>query len=184
MLGLRNHLMIALPAMEDDNFSRSVVYLCDMDPQGALGLIINRPLSMTLGDLFQQLDIIVEDSQIEHCPVMFGGPVHSDRGFVLHEDDGQSWDSSMQVSDTLKLTSSMDILKSIASGKGPRYFLVALGCAGWTIAQLTDELKTDDWLTVESHDPILFDVPVEKRRKEAVAHLGIDLELMGALGHG
>lgn len=171
---LSNQMLIAMPGMVDPNFSSTVTLICEHNAEGALGIIINRPIEMKLGGLFRQLDLKVIDQRIVEDPVLSGGPVAQDRGFVLHE-PGEDFDSSLRVSPDIQLTLSRDILDSIAAGKGPARTLVALGYAGWDSGQLEKEVMENTWLTVPSSPEILFDVPFNDRWAVSANTLGIDI---------
>ena len=169
-----NQLLIAMPGMADPNFATTVTLVCEHNAEGALGIIINRPLNLDLGGLFEQLDLTNADSAILTRPVLDGGPVSQERGFVLHG-SGASFESTVQVSPELQLTLSRDILDSIAAGDGPERSLVALGYAGWEAGQLEAEMLENTWLNVPASAEIIFDVPFEKRWRSAAGALGIDL---------
>lgn len=171
---LANHLLVALPSLVDSNFARSVALICQHDTAGAMGVVINQPSDYTLGDVLSQLDIHTEDDRLLTFPVYTGGPVHPERGFVIH-DDPRPWDSSLTVSQGLFLTTSRDILEALAQGRGPRNVLIALGCAGWGAGQLESELAENSWLTVPADTQILFDAPMESRWQRAAASIGVDL---------
>lgn len=174
---LTNQFLVAMPSMADPTFAKTVTYLCQHGPEGALGIIINRPSDLTLGEVMEQMSIAVHETAIEQMPVYFGGPVHRERGFVLHEPGGQ-WDSTLQVSDTVALTTSRDILEAIGSGQGPAKVLVALGYAGWAKGQLEREILDNAWLNVPADMSILFDYPVRQRWKAAAESVGIDISLL------
>ncbi|MDN3522909.1 YqgE/AlgH family protein [Halomonas ramblicola] len=176
--GLKDHFLLAMPHLEDPNFAGSLSYLCDHDEKGTMGVIINHPLDLTLEALFEQLDLGGEESPHRNAPVYFGGPVHKDRGFILHHGSSDDWDSSIQVTEGIALTTSMDMLQALAAGRGPERFLVCLGCAGWESGQLEQELLDNAWLTVEGRSDILFEVPPEQRLGAAAGILGVDLNLM------
>lgn len=183
VLNLRNHLLIAMPSMGDPNFDHTVSLICQHDEFGAFGITVNRPLDMTVGELFEQLDITIRDPHIAGQAALSGGPVQSEQGFVLHDGE-RNWESTLRISDTLALTSSRDILQDIASGSGPHHFLLVLGCAGWSPGQLEHEIKENAWLTCPSTAPILFDMPYAERWRGAALTLGIDVNLLGvAAGH-
>lgn len=171
---LTGHLLIAMPAMTDPNFVRTVTYICEHNDEGALGIVINRPLQLDLGEIFQQLALESTDPGLERQPVMRGGPVQVERGFILHE-PSQGWDSTVAVSDTVHLTTSQDILAAMARGHGPKRALMALGYAGWGAGQLETEIGANAWLSVPATPAIVFDTPFEARWAAAARLLGIDL---------
>ncbi|GED22619.1 YqgE/AlgH family protein [Halomonas halmophila] len=185
MQSLKNHFLMAMPHLEDSNFAGSLTYLCDFDEKGTMGVIVNKPLELTLDSLFDQLELEGNESPYRNEPVYYGGPTHKDRGFILHEGSSDAWDSSLQVTDDIALTTSMDILQALANGGGPKRFLVCLGCAGWESGQLESELKDNAWLTVEGRSDILFEVEPEQRLTASAGVLGVDLNLMTReAGHG
>lgn len=171
---LTGHLLIAMPAMADPNFVRTVTYICEHTDQGALGIVINRPLPMDLGEVFQQLALQTSDEGLAKHAVLRGGPVQTERGFVLHE-PSRKWDSTVEVSDSVHLTTSQDILSALAQGTGPRRALMALGYAGWGAGQLESEMGANAWLSVPATSTLLFDTPYEARWAEAAGLLGINL---------
>ncbi|GAA4023885.1 YqgE/AlgH family protein [Actimicrobium antarcticum] len=183
-LDLTNHFLIAMPAMADPVFGGTVIYLCEHNAHGALGLIINKPTDMTMQVLFERVDLALEinpqrsHQQIlpEH-PVMFGGPVQLERGFVLHSPVG-AFTSMMRVTDQIAMTTSKDVLEAVASGSGPDHVLVTLGCSGWSAGQLEDEIIRNGWLTVRADPAIIFDMPVEQRFTAAIRLLGIDPNML------
>jgi len=180
---LANHLLIALPSLADPHFARGVALICQHDDNGAMGVVVNQPSEYTLGEVLAQMEIDTDDSQLTALPVLSGGPVHPERGFVIH-DDQRGWDSSLQVGRSLYLTTSRDILEAMARGDGPRNALVALGCAGWGAGQLEQELAEDSWLTVPADAAVLFDTPLEQRWQLAASRIGVDLfRLAGYSGH-
>jgi putative transcriptional regulator len=171
---LTNHFLIAMPAMADPYFSRSVTYICEHNEQGALGIVINRPIELTLQALLEQVEIPLEVPAIADRPIHFGGPVQTDRGFVLHRPAGQ-WASTLTVGADVGLTTSKDVLEALAQGKGPEQFFITLGYAGWAPGQLEHELSQNAWLSVPSDPSIMFDIPVEARFEAAMSLLGLDL---------
>lgn len=182
-LNLANHFLIAMPSMLDPVFGGTVVYLCEHNANGALGVIINKPTDMSMETLFERIDMTLEIQPQFSRPVMFGGPVQIERGFVLHSPLGD-YSSMMQVTDEVVLTTSKDILEEVAAGHGPKKLLVTLGCAGWSAGQLEEEIVNNGWLTVPADNAILFDVPVVDRFSAAMHLLGIDPSmLMGEAGH-
>ncbi|SNS23244.1 putative transcriptional regulator [Noviherbaspirillum humi] len=185
-LNLSDHFLIAMPSMLDPVFGGTVIYICEHSESGALGVIINKPTDMTMEVLLERIDLKLEisPSQIGDAkPVMFGGPVQVERGFVLHVPHG-TYSSTMKVSEDVALTTSKDVLEAVASGRGPERILVTLGCAGWSGGQLEEEIKRNGWLTVRADPAIIFDLPVEERFSAAMHLLGIDpLMLTGDAGH-
>ena len=181
---LERQFLIAMPGLEDPNFSRGVTLLCQHNDEGALGLTINRPSDFTVMDLLNQIGLTVRDPALAAQPMYEGGPVHPERGFVLHDRSSKTWSSSIEVGPGLFVTSSRDILEAIAEGRGPNRFLVALGYAGWGAGQLEAEMRDNAWLNVMAGADIVFDAPVAERWAQAVAKLGIDVgRLQPAGGH-
>lgn len=171
---LANQLLIALPALEDPNFSRSVALVCQHDGDGAMGVVVNRTSEYTLGDVFEQMGIDAADETLRAQWVLAGGPVHPERGFVLH-DGARSWDSTLAVADGLYVTTSRDILEAMARGDGPANATVALGCAGWGAGQLEYELTENSWLTVPADADLLFRTPLDARWQAAAGRIGVDM---------
>lgn len=172
-----------MPALEDPNFFHTVTYICEHNADGALGLVINRPLDICLEQVFEHMDLSNTSSGARQLPVHLGGPVQQDRGFVLHEPLGQ-WEATLKVTDRIGITSSIDILAAIASEQGPEHSLIALGYAGWGAGQLEKELAENAWLNGPANPEILFSIPHEQRWMAAAASLGIDLSrLSGEAGH-
>jgi len=172
-LNLSNHFLIAMPAMADPFFAKSLTYVCEHNEQGALGIVVNRPINLTLSELFAQIQLPLNPAELQDMPVHFGGPVQTDRGFVLHEPTGQ-WQSTLSISDKIGLTTSKDILQAVGEGQGPHNLLVTLGYAGWSQGQLEDELSQNAWLTVAASEQILFRMSPEERLPAALALLGVD----------
>lgn len=186
-LNLAGHFLIAMPLMLDPVFGGSVVYLCEHNADGALGVIINKPTDMTMDTLFERIDLQLEIAAngvaIDKQPVMFGGPVQVERGFVLHAPTGP-FSSMIKVNDEIALTTSKDVLEAVASGAGPERILVSLGCAGWSAGQLEGEIARNGWLTVAAERSIIFDTPIEERFVAALKLLGVDpMMLSGEAGH-
>jgi putative transcriptional regulator len=182
-INLTHHFLIAMPNMADPYFARSLTYICEHNEQGALGLVVNRPIDMTLQALFERLALTLRDGELADAPIYFGGPVQTERGFVLHQPPGQ-WQSTLQVREVIGLTTSKDILEAVGRGEGPRRLLVTLGYAGWSPGQLEHELSQNAWLTVEASEGILFDTPAEERLPAAMELLGLDYaRLQDAAGH-
>ena len=180
---LTNQFLIAMPAMDDPNFAQTVTLVCEHSPQGALGIVINKPLAMTLAEVFAQLGLDASKSRVAGDPVLHGGPVQTDRGFVLHS-PGPSFDSTLAVSERIHLTTSRDILDALAEGRGPDRAIVALGYAGWDAGQLDEEMAQNAWLTVPMDERLVFEVPIEDRWQAAARLLGINLmSLSSDAGH-
>src|SRR5688572_9765005 len=182
-VNLTHHFLIAMPAMADPHFAKSLTLVCEHNDQGALGLVVNRPTEMNLQALLEQVSIDTPTETFKSVPVHFGGPVQIDRGFVLHTPVGD-WQSTLAVGSEIGLTTSRDILEAAARGEGPSQMLVTLGYAGWGPGQLEHELAQNAWLTVEARDAIIFDVPSEERLPAAMELLGLDYaRLQDAAGH-
>jgi putative transcriptional regulator len=180
---LAGQLLLAMPTLTDPNFSRSVVLICEHNAEGALGLIVNRPLHLNLGQVLDQLKLEHAGAGVATRPVFSGGPVETQRGFVLH-DSPQGFVDSLQVGDALAVTSSETVLASIARNEGPRRFMVALGYAGWSPGQLERELGENAWLSAPSSPALVFDTAVEERWREAAARIGVDPSRLSAeTGH-
>ena len=174
---LTNHFLIAMPHLLDPNFFHTITYICAHNKEGAMGVVINRPLDIELGEILTHMKIDIANSNALDMPVYHGGPVHAERGFVIHRSPPQ-WESTISVTDTLCLTSSRDILDAIAKGEGPPQMLVALGYAGWEAGQLEQEIAENTWLHLPADESIIFDVPAPKRWHLAAECLGVDLGLL------
>jgi putative transcriptional regulator len=183
-MDLKHHFLIAMPNMVDPNFAGTVVYICEHNDKTALGLVINRPTDLTLEKLFDKIDLKLEISPWKDEPVFFGGPVQTERGFVLHQPPG-NYGSSLHVSDDIALTTSKDVLEALAEGSGPRRLLVTLGYAGWGAGQLENEIAHNAWLTVPADPAVIFETPAHERLQAALRLLGIDdgMQLSGLAGH-
>lgn len=182
-LYLTGRFLIAMPGMQDDRFQQTLIYICAHGPEGAMGLVVNKPLdSISFPDLLEQLDIPIPPVG-EGIDVLFGGPVEAGRGFVLHSPDYMH-DATMVVDDGIALTATVDVLRAIADGSGPRQRLLALGYAGWDSGQLDDEIKANGWLSVDADPKLLFDTDISKKWERAMAKIGIDpLMLSDKAGH-
>ena len=182
-MNLTSHFLIAMPAMVDPNFAHTLTYVCDHNKDGALGLVVNKPIDMTLSALFEQIDVPLADDVLRVSPVHFGGPVQVDRGFVLHRPLG-NWQSTLAINDELGLTTSKDVLEAVGRGEGPKDVLVSLGYAGWSAGQLEHELSQNAWLTVEADADLVFGMPPEQRLSAAMQLLGIDYSRLSEdVGH-
>ena len=180
---LTNHFLIAMPMLMDPNFFRTVTYICEHNRDGAMGIIINRPLSITVHEILQQMNIKSSSDILRNQLVFLGGPVQRERGFVIHYPIG-NWESSLVVTDTIAVTTSRDILQAMADGNGPQRSLVALGYAGWGAGQLEREISGNSWLSGPSDLRILFETPVERRWYNAALFLGVDMNLISSdIGH-
>jgi len=180
---LTNQLLIAMPAMADPNFSTTVTLICEHNADGALGITINRPLTLKLAGLFEQLSVDDPDPGVANHPVLSGGPVGTERGFVLHGPDS-SYENTLAVSNDIRLTLSRDIIDDLASGDGPEKLLVALGYAGWEAGQLENEMLANSWLSVPATPELVFDTPFAERWDSAARTLGIDIARMSSdAGH-
>ncbi|MBI1174085.1 MAG: YqgE/AlgH family protein [Sideroxydans sp.] len=172
-LDLSHHFLIAMPAMADPYFAKSLTYVCEHNEQGAMGIVVNRPISLTLKELFAQINMPLHANELQDMAVHFGGPVQTDRGFVLHEPMG-TWQSTLDIKGKIGLTTSKDILQAVGEGQGPHNLLVTLGYAGWSQGQLEEELAQNAWLTVAASEHILFELSAEERLPAALALLGVD----------
>jgi putative transcriptional regulator len=186
-IDLTNQFLIAMPSMRDDHFAGTVVYLCEHNERGALGLVINRPTDIGLAHLFDKVDLKLARADLSEAPVFYGGPVQTERGFVLHErldEEGGHYASTLKIDGGLEMTTSRDVLEAMASGAGPRKVFVALGYSGWGAGQLEDEISRNGWLTVPAQTDLIFDTPVDERYDRALSLLGVDRHfLMGEAGH-
>ena len=184
-IDLTNHFLIAMPGMADPHFSKTLTYICEHTPQGAIGLIVNKPIDVTLANLFDQVEITLPSANIRlrETNVLFGGPVLMDRGFVLHQPLGD-WNSTLKVNENIGLTTSKDILEAIGTGDGPTRILVTLGYAGWGPGQLEDEISRNGWLSVAANTDLMFDLPSEARLTAAMGMLGLNYaNLSDTAGH-
>ncbi|HOV19570.1 MAG TPA: YqgE/AlgH family protein, partial [Ottowia sp.] len=180
-INLTNHFLIAMPGMEDGTFARSVVYVCEHSEHGALGLIINKPGDINMADLFQKVDLPLARAELGGLPVFHGGPVQTERGFVLHEPitaeglppDESIYASTLTVPGGLEMTTSKDVLEALSSGGGPRRVLITLGYSAWGEGQLESEIAGNSWLTVGADTDLIFDAPIEQRYERALALLGL-----------
>lgn len=180
---LTNQFLIAMPSMGDPNFSKTVTYVCAHNDDGAMGIVINRPLEIDLGEVFKQMNIAGAEPATTSQPVYQGGPVHRDRGFIIHN-PAKDWESTIQVTSELAVSTSRDILEAMGQGVGPDATLVALGYAGWGAGQLEQEMRQNAWLSGPASLDIIFHTPPEQRWQCAVAEMGVDLDsLSNDVGH-
>ena len=174
---LSQQLLIALPSLADPNFARAVLLICQHDANGAMGIVVNRASEFSVGDLFDQIGVEGGSDELRAQPVLAGGPVHAERGFVLHDGE-RAWDSSIRLPGGLSLTTSRDVLEALARGEGPAQALVALGCAGWGGGQLEQEISENSWMTAPPDASLLFELPLEQRWQAAAGLIGVNLAQM------
>ncbi len=180
---LRDHFLLAMPCLSEGLFSHSITYICEHGESGAMGIVINQPLDLSVDEIFEHLQITPRQD-FSDMPVMAGGPVQIDHGFVLHRKCDTNWEASLKVTSEITLTTSRDILRAIANDNGPDDHLIALGYAGWAAGQLEQELAENSWLTLPANSDIIFSTPADRRLGAAAALLGIDMNLIcGAAGH-
>lgn len=180
---LRDHFLLAMPNLSEGIFSQSITYICEHGESGAMGIVINQPLDLSVAEIFEHLQITTS-RDFSTVPVLAGGPVQIDHGFVLHRNCPKTWEASLKVTPGITLTTSRDILRAIAQDSGPQEHLIALGYAGWSAGQLEQELAENSWLTLPADDDIIFSTPVDQRLRAAAALLGIDMNLISAeAGH-
>jgi putative transcriptional regulator len=180
---LTNQLLIAMPSLADPNFSQTVALICEHTERGALGIVLNKPLPMKLSDVLTQMKLEPSNDHIAELPVLRGGPVNTDRGFVLHRPGGK-WDHTHRVSDTIQVTTSRDVLAAMARGEGPVDAFIALGYAGWESGQLEREMRENAWLSMPIDSRVVFEVPFEDRWLAAWRLMGIDVDRLSLVaGH-
>jgi putative transcriptional regulator len=180
-INLTNQFLIAMPGMAGDTFAGTVIYMCEHTDKGALGLVINKPIDIKLKNLFEKVELTLDRDDLAEEPVYFGGPVQTERGFVLHErldSDGGHYNSSLKIPGGLEMTTSKDVLEALSNGVGPRRVLVTLGYSGWGAGQLEDEMGRNSWINVGAAPEIIFDTPVEQRYDKALSLLGIDARML------
>ncbi|KAA9130958.1 YqgE/AlgH family protein [Marinihelvus fidelis] len=178
---LDQQMLIAMPGLEDPHFTRTVTLVCQHNSEGAIGITVNRESGFNLGEVFEQMKLDCEDDQVRGRIVLEGGPVHRDRGFVLHTPvDG--YESSMLINDDIMVTTSRDVLAAIAEGEGPERYVLALGYAGWADGQLETEMRENAWLSVPVDSAIVFDAPLPERWGKAVGNLGVDISHLHDVG--
>ncbi|MSR14734.1 MAG: YqgE/AlgH family protein [Gammaproteobacteria bacterium] len=180
---LTNQFLIAMPSLEDPNFARTVTYVCAHNEEGAMGIVINRPLGIELGEVLAQMQLESEDREVNTRQVFQGGPVHQDRGFIIHRPT-QDWGSTIKVTDQIAVSTSREILAAICQGTGPKDALIALGYAGWGAGQLEREMAENAWLSTPANLEIIFRLPPAARWARAAAELGVDMALLSNdVGH-
>ncbi|RUO19801.1 YqgE/AlgH family protein [Aliidiomarina haloalkalitolerans] len=181
---LQNHFLIAMPGLNDPFFHHTVTYVCEHNEEGAMGLVINQPVGLTVASLLEQIEVEVTTTRsLEDIHVLTGGPVATDRGFVLHPPQ-EGWRSSLQLSDEIMITTSRDILESLGSDRAPQHFLLTLGYAGWDAGQLEEEIADNSWLTIPADADLLFHTPTAQRWEKAAERLGFDInQLSSEAGH-
>lgn len=180
---LKDHFLLAMPGLDDPNFSRSIVYICEHSTDGAMGLIINQQLDIPVKAIFKQLNLAYHEEHGDGL-IFDGGPVARDRGFILHRTSTEQWESTVSISDEVSLTASKDILSDLAIGTGPEHALVTLGYSSWEAGQLEEELTTNSWLTIPANSAIIFNIDCHKRAEAAAASIGLDLSMLSSeMGH-
>ena len=180
---LTNNFLIAMPALDDPNFSQTVTFMCDHNDEGAMGLVINRPLDLEFSEMLEHLKIVDTRTDSHYVPIYQGGPVQTERGFVLHKDLGK-WEATMAVTADIGITMSQDIIEAIAHGEGPKDYLIVLGYASWGAGQLESELAKNAWLNGPASPDIIFDTPIEQRWTASANILGVTLKnLSNDIGH-
>ena len=172
---LANQLLVAMPSLADGHFAQTVSLICEHSERGALGIVLNKPLSMKLGDVMAQMKLEPTSARVSEQVVLRGGPVHTDRGFVLHRPGGE-WDATHRVSEFIQVTTSRDILAAMARGEGPSNAFIALGYASWEAGQLEREIRDNAWLTVPANESVVFDLPFEERWQRSWQLLGVDVD--------
>jgi putative transcriptional regulator len=181
--GMRDHFLLAMPSLTDGIFAHSITYLCEHNEDGAMGIVINQALDLSVEEVLEHLGLSAA-GRLKHTPVMAGGPVHMDRGFVLHRNAGKQWESTLEITAEVSLTTSRDVLEAIARDEGPADCVIALGYAGWGAGQLEMEIAENSWLTLPADSEIIFATPYHLRANKAAAQLGVDLNLISAeAGH-
>jgi putative transcriptional regulator len=182
-ISFTNQFLIAMPSLADPNFHHSVTYICEHNENGAMGIVINRPLELKFGEVLEQMSIEAGDPEVVQRQVFLGGPVQPDRGFVIHRPVGK-WESTLKITKDIGLTTSRDIVTAVAAGKGPAKCFIALGYAGWGAGQLEKEMADNSWLSGPADARVIFDVPASHRWEEAAQSLGVDLTKMSSdVGH-
>jgi putative transcriptional regulator len=176
-LQLQNQLLIAMPGMADRRFEHAVILIARHNPDGCFGVVINQPTNTLMGDLFEHLKISSLDTNLAAMPVLKGGPVQPEQGFVVHDSD-RVWENTLRISDNLAVTASKDILTDIASGQGPENFVLTLGCVSWSRGQIEEEMMDNTWLSCPTESSIIFDMPYPQRWQNSSRSLGIDVSLM------
>ncbi|MFM9917357.1 MAG: YqgE/AlgH family protein [Rhizobacter sp.] len=186
-INLTNQFLIAMPGIAGDTFAGTVIYLCEHTDKGALGLVINKPIDIKLKNLFEKVELALDRVDLAESPVYYGGPVQTERGFVLHEqldDEAARFNSSLRIPGGLEMTTSKDVLEALANGAGPTKILVTLGYSGWGAGQLEEEMGRNTWINVDAEPEIIFNTPVEQRYDKALSLLGIDPAMLSAdVGH-
>jgi len=179
-----NQFLIAMPGLREGTFAGTVIYMCEHTDKGALGLVINKPIDIKLKNLFEKVELTLDREDLAEAPVYFGGPVQTERGFVLHEAldgaEGEAghYNSSLRIPGGLEMTTSKDVLEALSNGAGPKKVLVTLGYSGWGAGQLEDEMSRNGWINVSAEPGIIFDTPFEQRYDKALSLLGIDANML------
>lgn len=183
MNSFKHQFLLAMPHLIDPSFEKGLTFICEHSKEGALGLVVNKPLDLTFAELTSQIGIHLLDTSRTQVPIFAGGPVHNERGFVLHTNEGK-WSSSISLGEGLYLTTSLDILEALAAGAGPDQFIITLGCASWQAGQLEQEFLDNAWLTTAATQEILFNTPIEEKLNAAALNLGVNLsQLTSQVGY-
>ena len=180
---LKNHLLLAMPGLGDPHFSQAVIYVCDHNEEGAMSLVINHPIGVPMRRVFEELELDYAE-EVGRRPLLSGGPVQRERGFVLHKNAARHWESTLEISPDIAITASQDIILDIARNQGPRDSYITLGYAGWGAGQLEQELADNAWLVIPADPAIIFDTPFPERARATAARIGVDLDrLSPRAGH-
>lgn len=180
---LKNHFLLAMPGLQDPNFTQAVIYICEHSEEGAMGLAINHPIDVPMSRVFEEMQLAYP-SRLGKRPLLCGGPVQRERGFILHKTSAGHWESTMEISPDVSITASRDILRDIASEKGPEDSYITLGYAGWGPGQLEEELANNSWLTIPADPDIIFSIPFDQRARATAAKIGVDIDrLSSQAGH-
>ncbi|NVK26180.1 MAG: YqgE/AlgH family protein [Gammaproteobacteria bacterium] len=189
MTSLANQFLVAMPTLDESYFGRTLIYVCEHDDEGAMGIVINKPTDLTIGQVLSEMNLIEQDSEentvkeLNDKTVLAGGPVQTDRGFILHNDNNQ-WSSSLNLAEQITVTTSKDILENLTSEQRPEQFIMALGYAGWSAGQLEQELADNTWLTLEADPQLIFNTPIAKSWDKALEKIGISAEQLTSFsGH-
>lgn len=189
MTSLANQFLVAMPSLDESYFGRTLIYLCEHDDEGAMGIVLNKPTDLSIGQVLTEMNLVEEDDEsddkklLDDKNVLSGGPVQTDRGFILHNDN-KRWSSSLNLTDQITVTTSKDILENLTSTEKPERFVMALGYAGWSPGQLEQELADNTWLTIDADPDLIFNTPIAKSWEAALQKIGISAEQLTSFsGH-